>query len=52
MLHAATLELRHPLTGQPLRVSAPLPDDFRKEAEHRGLCHFEAGITVNAATIG
>ena len=37
MLHAATIELRHPLTGQLLRVSAPLPDDFREEAERRGI---------------
>jgi 23S rRNA pseudouridine1911/1915/1917 synthase len=38
MLHAAVLELRHPLTGQLLRVAAPLPDDFRAEAERRGIC--------------
>ena len=37
MLHAATLELRHPLTGQLLRIAAPLPDDFRAEAERRGI---------------
>jgi RluA family pseudouridine synthase len=37
MLHAAVLELRHPLTGQPLRVSAPAPDDFCAEARQRGL---------------
>jgi 23S rRNA pseudouridine1911/1915/1917 synthase len=41
MLHAAALELRHPLTGQHLRVEAPLPDDFRAEAEKRGLRHVE-----------
>ena len=41
MLHAATLELPHPLTGQLLRVSAPPPDDFQQEAERRGLDHFE-----------
>ena len=52
MLHAATLELRHPLTGQLLRVAAPIPDDFREEAERRGLRRFEAGITENAATTG
>jgi 23S rRNA pseudouridine1911/1915/1917 synthase len=40
MLHAATLELRHPLTGRLLRVAAPPPDDFREEAERRGLGHF------------
>jgi 23S rRNA pseudouridine1911/1915/1917 synthase len=37
MLHAASLELRHPVTGQFLRVTAPVPDDFRQEAERRGL---------------
>lgn len=37
MLHAAELAMVHPLTGQPLRVAAPLPDDFRQEAERRGL---------------
>ena len=41
MLHAATLELQHPLTGQLLRIAAPLPDDFRAEAERRGLPHVE-----------
>jgi 23S rRNA pseudouridine1911/1915/1917 synthase len=37
MLHAAALELAHPLTGQPLRVVSPVPDDFREEARRRGL---------------
>jgi 23S rRNA pseudouridine1911/1915/1917 synthase len=37
MLHAAELEMTHPLTGQPLRVAAPLPDDFLAEAERRGI---------------
>jgi 23S rRNA pseudouridine1911/1915/1917 synthase len=41
MLHAATLELRHPLTGQRLRVTAPVPDDFQEEATRRGLGHVE-----------
>jgi RluA family pseudouridine synthase len=39
MLHAASLELRHPVTGQLLRVAAPVPGDFRREAECRGLGH-------------
>jgi 23S rRNA pseudouridine1911/1915/1917 synthase len=39
MLHAAELVMLHPLTGQTLRVSAPLPDDFRAEAERRGIRH-------------
>ena len=37
MLHAAELEMTHPLTGQPLRVAAPLPDDFLAEAGRRGI---------------
>lgn len=37
MLHAAELEMTHPLTGQTLRVAAPLPDDFREEARRRGM---------------
>jgi len=37
MLHAAELELIHPLTNQPLRVKAPLPDDFVEEARRRGI---------------
>ena len=37
MLHAAELEMLHPSTGQTLRVTAPLPDDFREEAARRGL---------------
>jgi len=37
MLHAVTLTMTHPLTGQELRVSAPLPDDFRRAAETRGV---------------
>ena len=37
MLHAAELEMLHPLTGQPLRVAAPLPDDFVGEAGRRGI---------------
>ena len=39
MLHAAQIEMTHPLTGQPLRVAAPLPDDFRDELGRRGIRH-------------
>ncbi|HUP63044.1 MAG TPA: RluA family pseudouridine synthase [Thermoanaerobaculia bacterium] len=39
MLHAAELEMTHPLTGQPLRVAAPVPKDFDEEAERRGIRH-------------
>ena len=37
MLHAAEIAMSHPLTNEPLRVTAPLPDDFVNEAERRGL---------------
>jgi len=35
MLHAAELAMVHPSTNAPLRVVAPLPDDFLKVAEER-----------------
>ncbi|HEX7152825.1 MAG TPA: RluA family pseudouridine synthase [Thermoanaerobaculia bacterium] len=35
MLHAAALEMTHPLTQQRLRVTAPIPDDFLAEAAAR-----------------
>jgi 23S rRNA pseudouridine1911/1915/1917 synthase len=41
MLHAAELELMHPLTNTRLRVAAPVPEDFREEAERRGIRHWE-----------
>ena len=28
-LHAACLELRHPISGEPLRLEAPLPADMK-----------------------
>ncbi|HEX9161595.1 MAG TPA: RluA family pseudouridine synthase [Thermoanaerobaculia bacterium] len=37
MLHSAELAMTHPMTNQPLRVSAPLPGDFSAEAERRGI---------------
>jgi 23S rRNA pseudouridine1911/1915/1917 synthase len=37
MLHAAEIELTHPVTNAPLRVTAPLPDDFVEEARRRGI---------------
>ena len=39
MLHAAEISMTHPVTNEPLRVAAPLPDDFRKEADRRGIPH-------------
>lgn len=41
MLHAAELEMVHPLTNEPLRVAAPVPDDFREEALRRGIRHWQ-----------
>ena len=35
MLHAAELEMMHPLTNKPLRVAAPLPADFLAELRRR-----------------
>jgi RluA family pseudouridine synthase len=36
MLHAARLDLRHPLTNAPLSVESPLPADFRAVLEGLG----------------
>jgi hypothetical protein len=33
MLHANVLELRHPATGAPTRIEAPLPDDMERVLE-------------------
>ncbi|HET8775831.1 MAG TPA: RluA family pseudouridine synthase [Thermoanaerobaculia bacterium] len=41
MLHAVELEMVHPLTNEPLRVAAPVPDDFREEALRRGIRHWQ-----------
>lgn len=41
MLHAAELEMTHPLTHEQLRVVAPVPDDFREEARRRGIASWE-----------
>jgi len=41
MLHAAELEMRHPMTNEPLRIAAPVPDDFRDEAARRGIRHWQ-----------
>ncbi len=46
MLHAAELELTHPLTNEPLRVAAPVPDDFRDEALQRGIRHWQRTRTT------
>ena len=36
-LHAATLGFVHPVTGQPVRLVEPLPDDLRAAARQAGL---------------
>ena len=33
MLHAIRLRFRHPITNEALEVTAPIPDDFREQAE-------------------
>ena len=35
MLHAAELAMRHPVTNEPLRIAAPIPQDFHEEAARR-----------------
>jgi 23S rRNA pseudouridine1911/1915/1917 synthase len=37
MLHASEIEMTHPLTGGPLCVAAPIPEDMVEEAGRRGL---------------
>lgn len=37
MLHAAEIEITHPVSGERLCIAAPLPDDFVEEASRRGL---------------
>jgi hypothetical protein len=44
MLHASSLSMRHPLTGEPLSVTSPLPADFLKEMEHRQIVQGTTGL--------
>jgi len=37
MLHARELSMTHPLLNEPLRVAAPVPEDFRDTAVERGI---------------
>jgi len=37
MLHARELSMTHPLRNEPLRVAAPVPDDFASVAAERGI---------------
>ncbi len=48
MLHAAEVAMVHPLTRQPLRVAAPLPDDFLSEGERRGILSRSEDIAAHA----
>jgi 23S rRNA pseudouridine1911/1915/1917 synthase len=50
MLHAAELEMMHPLRNEPLRVVAPVPNDFREEAGRRGIRHAERTGRVHEST--
>jgi 23S rRNA pseudouridine1911/1915/1917 synthase len=50
MLHAAELEMMHPLKNEPLRVVAPVPNDFREEAGRRGIRHAERTGRVHEGT--
>ena len=36
-LHCACMTLAHPVSGEPLRVSAPVPDDMRTLLQTHGL---------------
>ena len=37
MLHSAQLAMNHPATGEPLRIAAPIPQDFTAEVVQRQL---------------
>jgi len=37
MLHARELSMTHPLSNEPLRVAAPVPEDFQATAIERGI---------------
>ena len=38
-LHATKLEFTHPITGQELVLTAPLPEDMQKALENAGICY-------------
>ena len=31
MLHASGIRFEHPVTGKPLSIESPLPEDFRQQ---------------------
>jgi len=37
MLHARELSMTHPLRNEPLRIAAPVPEDFANVADERGI---------------
>ncbi len=43
MLHASSLSMRHPLTGEPMTINSPLPADFLKELGQRDFVPGEEG---------
>jgi 23S rRNA pseudouridine1911/1915/1917 synthase len=47
MLHAAEIVMTHPLTDEPLRVSAPAPRDFLEESERRGIVLGHCGLRID-----
>lgn len=36
MLHAFSLRFKHPVTGEDIELTAPLPDDMSKAVEELG----------------
>ena len=48
MLHAAELAMLHPLTNEPLRVTAPPPADFVSAARERGIVSEEEDMVTAA----
>ncbi|NOJ97517.1 RluA family pseudouridine synthase [Corallococcus coralloides] len=50
LLHAHALELGHPLTGRPLRLEAPVPDDLRAFFESAGVRAPEGPIVASDAS--
>jgi tRNA pseudouridine65 synthase len=47
-LHASVLHLRHPRTGQPLTLHAPLPSDFAELLTTLGIVRLQSDVPVMA----
>jgi len=41
LLHAYTLQFKHPITGEPLKFKAPLPEDLLEAMKRYGFTHIE-----------